>query len=243
MSTFAGKSKNSAPSSVLGGAVLALEACALAGAGGSAVASWGEFTQANSARRPVIVGTGGSRGGKYVSFTATSQQFMYLSNKQLNLLSGNGGTIACVVRFKTPVNQWERIFSAMTVADNKKDVISVYRYSNQTVMEYSFPAWVGVNNAIVNDAWAVYIMRYSVSNSSSYFSRNGTALSTTLKGAYPVTNVAANMGLGANVYGGNPSLAVGGNFGNIDMEAFYLWDRSLTDAECTSVYNYLSTAL
>ncbi|KAG2490747.1 hypothetical protein HYH03_010902 [Edaphochlamys debaryana] len=160
MSTFAGKSKNSAPSSVLGGAVLALEARApwLA----QAAVRW---PAGASSPRPTapggrsLWGPGGSRGGKYASFTATSQQFMYLSNKQLNLLSGNGGTIACVVRFKTPVNQWERIFSAMTVADNKKDVISVYRYSNQTVMDYSFPTWVGVNNAIVNDAWAVYIMR------------------------------------------------------------------------------------
>lgn len=55
-----------------------------------------------------------------------------------------------------------------------------------------------------------------------------------------IQNLTIHMGLAANIWGGIPEAATTGQYGNVDIGAFYVFDRPLSNTEMSNAHAFLS---
>ena len=131
-------------------------------AGGTALASWGGFTQGNATRQPVYASSRGYANGSYVTFTRTNSQHLNGGARRLNIASNGGFTAFALVLFSGTSAANERIFDFGNGDGN--DTIALFRSSNTTGIAalvstgpaQSSPVYSG---AIVQSQWAVFGLR------------------------------------------------------------------------------------
>ena len=217
-------------------------------ANGAAVSTWGtKFIQASTSKRPIFRTTGGLTNGSYVSFTPSSQQFLYSSSPLTMNCALNGGlTYIISVRMKDPKTDWERILQGTLSTDTSTDLISINRDSSNAKLTFNFPgvAYKIPTTTVAQNTWYTYTVRCSnptnIGNplNNVVIKRDNVTVMTT--SSTSLQNIVVNLGLGANIYGGAPSSAESANYGNIDIGAFIFYDRALSDADLSLLYDYVA---
>ncbi|PNH00358.1 hypothetical protein TSOC_013826 [Tetrabaena socialis] len=228
-----------ASGAVPSGARVNLQPRNLALSNASPVTSWDVLTQANSAKRPVFRTTGGFLNKSYISFLATSSQFLYAPSAITMQCGTNAGyTAVMLLKFRDPASDWERVYQGYPGSSTTNDYMNFTRYTQRVQTKYDGSGYRSPTQTFSQNTWYTYAFR--VSGTTSQTRRDNTVVDSSTGGA-ALSNCSLNLGVAANIYGGAPSVANSGGNGNIDIGALFIYDRALSDYEMNTIYTYVST--
>lgn len=198
-----------------------------------AVATWGIFSQSTSGNRPVYKTSGGMYGGSYVQLTNASSQFLTVNNFTIDPTVNGGWTAIAIVRFRgSPVSN-EAVFD-FGASSGFNNNITLRRSGTSSGMNVQ--CWNGwtqlanftVANCIVQDQWAVYVVRHGLTSKVTelILNRNVIGSGTGNENMY-------SRGVNYNYIGRNID---GSGYANMDIGGFYFYNYKLTDAQLASFY-------
>jgi hypothetical protein len=179
----------------------------------------------------------------YVSLSASASQYMATPSVLLPVNTGGGFTAVAYVRFTGSVGTSERIFDFGNGAPSNN--ILLYRYATTTNIAFavcpSTNVYVaqsgtgGTQTTIVQNVWALFVCRYTVSSGAMQLYHDG-VLCATATAAVAYGNPTLN-----NNYLGRSNWA-GDAYANIDYGGLVVYTRALTDAEIVTCSNIVRGA-
>lgn len=234
MLTFAPLTDNSTPINM--GAIANLHLDLINVGNGTAVSDWNGYAQATSGNRPVYYNRGGYTNDMgYVNFDRANSQHLNGGSRTLNIATNGGLTVVALVKFTGTAGSWERIIDFGNGPDNDNILLARFETSSTLACDLRNGATVLVNvratNAIVQDEWAVFSLRYTHSNRVTELFKNNVFL-TSQTPATGLTDKTLS-----TTYIGRSNWADA--YLNAQMGGVYVFDRSLSYNEMTTLANSL----
>jgi hypothetical protein len=232
--------------------VLDLSAASLSGSlnNNDAVNAWGSvFVKDSASAAPVFKTTGGGTSGTlpYVVFDQTTSNHGLVNGATFgyNLLLNDGFTMMMYVKLTGTglagggINdEFSRLFNMKNSVDTRW--LELSRSGTNLSFAFGTSRWNDPTNIYMNatavsgvtSAWAMYSFRYIHSTNAASVWRNGVQLATaartgTMTVPWLVSTVAGDARI-ARPVGGDP-------YCNMQLSAFKLWERPLTDAEMATL--------
>jgi hypothetical protein len=220
-------------------ATASVTATSLSGTNGSAVSSWGIFSQATASKQPILVTAGTPF--QFVQFTGTNvvEKVMISNTMNFNTGTNGGATVVLVCRYPSYV-LYQRSFSYYGGSGpNFEWIAHDNQISNRTHTVYlgdTLNQVVVPSTNVPTNTWMTLVCRI-VNGSNTKFLRNGSGASNTL-GTQIHTYNAANTTSAAIRLAGND---FGGTNNRLDLYHMSYYDKPLSDAEITSVCNQFTS--
>lgn len=228
--------QNSVPS----GSIVRIDANDITTTTGTSIGSLGGFSQSTASQCPTYFTENGFNNLPYLTFNRTNSQFLNGGAKTLNIASNGGFTAMVLARFTGSVGAWERIFhfGAGSGANEPNSIIFSRSASSNNLSFYGLNtntytvAVTSTAGEIVQNEWAIFACRYTLSSTLVEFFKNG-------RQTYSVASGSLNNRTSATSYIGRAELS-SDSYTNIDIAALYVYDRALSNTEMTSLYSTIT---
>lgn len=201
----------------------------------TAVSNWNGYSQSTSANQPTYISYGGlGVENGFVRFNRTSSQHLNGGSKVFNINTNGGFTALAFMKFTGSAGSWERIldFGNGQGGVNGLNILLARFESSSTLACDIYNANTTVvvmraTNAITQDEWAVFGVRYRKSDRRVEVLKNGIVIASGTSSA-DITNRTLS-----NTYVGRSHWADA--YLNADIGGLYVCDKYLTDYEMGSV--------
>jgi hypothetical protein len=178
----------------------------------------------------------------YVSFNRASSQYFNLGTRSFPINTNGGFTAIIYAAFTGTAGSFERLFDFGNGAPS--DTLLFARSGTTTTLYCDLfngtgsVATITATNAIVQNEWAVFCLRYTASNRLVEIIKNGVVIASgTASSALTDKSNIANCYIGRSNWGADA-------YFNGHISAFYFYDKSLTDIQVSTISNhFLSISL
>ena len=203
---------------------------------GTGISSWGGGTAFNS---PTYFSSGGDGQQPYVNFNRANSQYLNFGSKTFNIATNGGFTAIAYLQFTGSAGNFERIFdfgsgaNALSIIEFSRDgTLSDVYFSATNSSGTSYGNCGLVANSSNSGNWTVFAVRYTASNRLQELFVNGILNASSTASAAWTNRTKTNTYIGKDRFGTSAYL-------NANVAGLYVYDRSLTNTEMSSITNHL----
>lgn len=205
---------------------------------GTAVSDWNGYAQATAGNRPVYYDRGGlSNDMGYINFNRANGQHLNGGSRTLNIATNGGLVVIALIKFTGTAGSFERIIDfGNGQANNNILFARSGTTSNLYFDNFNGGTIVGsitATNAIVQDEWAVYAMRYNGTTRFAELYKNGILLNSTTYGTALSDRTITTAYVGRSHWADA--------YLNAQMGGLYVLDRYISNNEMVALGNSLIT--
>lgn len=223
----------------LGSPVVAFDARNLIGATvGNSISQLNNFVQNTVGNMPTYSTSSSFKDIPYMSFNRSSSQHFNGGSKTLNIATNGGFTALALVRFTGSVGSSERIFD-FGIGQNNTNALFARNGTTGNVrfaLLNSSTTYLldSTTSPVVQNEWAVYGCRYNGSTRLAEIFKNGVQIASTTFGAAITDRTATTSYIGRSLWAADA-------YTNADIGFLYMYDKYLSDADLSTLYNTVTT--
>lgn len=192
--------------------------------------SWNGFTPFNG---PIVTTTGGVTNGPMVQLTGTQSQYCASGSKTLNMGTGGGFTMVCLIRM-TNTQWWERVLDWSDGPSRSAIAMGRIFGTSNMFIQVLGGEQLTATSIIIQNQWAVFTAVCTNSTGTLDLYKDNVLVATRTGVPAQPDRTFVDLFVGKSSFATDPS-------SNMDIGCILAYDRALTGPELTTAYNYVMT--